>query len=562
MKKLSLNEFAQLVKDKYPVFADKNNIELARAVLQKYPIYSDRIFDPSAPPPPPVILNKNIPMPSALSQTTLGQVPAGFSQAQQDLTTGAMKTVGENVASLSALGEYIFGLPISRMGMNTGVPLGRQLIQKGTFEARNEGQTAGKYFGQAAIAATPVGISGGAVKGAGFLANTGRLALEGAGSGGVYGLQTAASKEAGLSETAGDVATGAIIGALTSAAAGTVLKGGLGIYKAIKFAVKPEMIESLTRGIAPTGARAASFKQTAETVMPDLVYTAQKMGKDIATSAKPLDDLFDVINKAKSDLWGQFKSLMGSYGKFEINGESIAKEIKASINARFLKQHPKEAAAINALADQYNRSMSLEETEASLESANKELHAYYAKNNVNRAIALGDPEIAHVVHEAAGLRKALENKFNELTGNPGEVKLLKQRYGALIETQTQLSKRQAVVARSKPFNLQETIHGPLAAGKVALSAARGDALGAGSGALQYATSKLMKKVQTNEELIRKAFRAAKRNKLAAPPFFHPSQPMTKNLLGPSSFIPLGPPLRADTSGILSQEEARARLGLQ
>lgn len=47
-QKLSLDEFAQTIKQKYPEYADRDNTVLAQAMLAKYPQYQNRVFIPQA----------------------------------------------------------------------------------------------------------------------------------------------------------------------------------------------------------------------------------------------------------------------------------------------------------------------------------------------------------------------------------------------------------------------------------------------------------------------------------------------------------------------------------
>ena len=41
-KKLSVDEFAESIKQKYPEYADRDNKTLAEAMLKKYPQYNDK----------------------------------------------------------------------------------------------------------------------------------------------------------------------------------------------------------------------------------------------------------------------------------------------------------------------------------------------------------------------------------------------------------------------------------------------------------------------------------------------------------------------------------------
>jgi hypothetical protein len=48
-QKLSLDEFAQTIKQKYPEYADRDNATLAQAMLAKYPQYQDKVYMPQPP---------------------------------------------------------------------------------------------------------------------------------------------------------------------------------------------------------------------------------------------------------------------------------------------------------------------------------------------------------------------------------------------------------------------------------------------------------------------------------------------------------------------------------
>ena len=66
--------------------------------------------------------------------------------------------------------------------------------------------------------------------------------------------------------------------------------------------------------------------------------------------------------------------------------------------------------------------MGLEEAEDFLQSANNDLHTYYAKNKVGQQVAERDPSTGYVVAEAGQLRDSLYSALDNLTG-PGAADL-------------------------------------------------------------------------------------------------------------------------------------------
>ena len=63
-----------------------------------------------------------------------------------------------------------------------------------------------------------------------------------------------------------------------------------------------------------------------------------------------------------------------------------------SIDKRTALQNPDLAEHIASVADTYRRPLPLDEAEDFLQSANNDLHNYYAKNKVGQRVALGDRE--------------------------------------------------------------------------------------------------------------------------------------------------------------------------
>ncbi len=158
---------------------------------------------------------------------------------------------------------------------------------------------------------------------------------------------------------------------------------------------------------------------------------------------------------------------------------------------------------IQTVADTYRRPMSLDEAEDFLQSANNDLHSYYAKNKVGQQVAAKDPETGHVVAEADALRKELYDTLDNLTG-PGAADL-KQRYGALSNVEGELLRRKNVAARQQPQSLAEQLSMARAAGKIAVGVMRASPASLLEGTESLAAAKWLKERNTTDSIIGRAF---------------------------------------------------------
>ena len=211
------------------------------------------------------------------------------------------------------------------------------------------------------------------------------------------------------------------------------------------------------------------------------------------------------IKTAKKNVWNEYKQALGPNGDAPIDASNIADAMKDSISARFRLQNPKAAEALDAVADTYNRpeGFTADELEDFLQSANNDLHAYYAKNKVSRAVAAQDPSIASTLAEADAIRKTLYQKINELTGV--DAAAIKRRYGALSTLEEPVLKRQNVWARQQPDSLQEQLNiaqGAAKVGKAALNLKLGDVA---EGIGQMSVAKALKERGNSDSLVRNAF---------------------------------------------------------
>lgn len=360
------------------------------------------------------------------------------------------------------------------------------------------------------------------------LKDAGQFALSGAG--GELGSQMAK----GQSLDGRKILESAAVSAAIPSAIGVTRLAGRGVgntARGLKNAISPDVEAALTKAIKPK-ANAFGFNQSLKTALPDLQDAAQKAGIKVEN----IDHLDDVVARAKKDIWGQYEGLLGPNANATIDGNKIADAMVGTIDKRFATQNPQRAAAIVEKANAYRRPMTLNEAEEYLQSANNELHSYYAKNKVNQSVAMGDPDAAHVVKEGEALRGALNAKLSELTG--ADAAALKKRYGALSTLQSEIAPRKNVVGRQNPLSLAEQINYADGIADV-VGNAISSPLKAAGGAVKIVGSKLMKDRNTTDNLIKLAFEKMTKKPLAPYARVAPKKFVPAGYLPSPSFIPMG-----------------------
>jgi hypothetical protein len=279
--------------------------------------------------------------------------------------------------------------------------------------------------------------------------------------------------------------------------------------------VDPPPPALLTKAIKPLASNTGWNKALTE-ALPQMKAAEAELGAPIAG----VDDALEATALAKKKLWALYSQKLeaagnagaiapGKYISIEqaksIDGNQIADAMEAAIDARTRSQNPALVKRIEDLADTYRRNMTMEEAEDYLQSANADLHGFYAKNKVGRQVAERDPETGHVVAEADALRDALYGKLDELTG-PGAADL-KRTYGSLTNVQNELLRRQNVAARQQPESLAEQLGYARAVGKIAVGVARGSPSSVLEGTQSIAAAKWLKQRGTTDAMIQRAFAA-------------------------------------------------------
>lgn len=262
----------------------------------------------------------------------------------------------------------------------------------------------------------------------------------------------------------------------------------------------------MTRAVKPLSSN-SGWDAAVKRALPDMKVAETDLGHPITG----VDDALHAASVAKKSLWNQYADKLKAARAFApnapsiaaIDGNAIADAMMKSIDKRTALQDPGLVERITKVADTYRRDIPVEEAEDFLQSANNDLHSYYAKNKVGRQIAERDPATGHVVAEADALRENLYAKLDELTG-PGAADL-KQRYGALSNVEAELLRRKNVAARQQPQSLAEQLSMARAYGKIAVGVARMSPSSLLEGTQSLAASKWLKERGTADAMISRAF---------------------------------------------------------
>lgn len=324
----------------------------------------------------------------------------------------------------------------------------------------------------------------------------------------------------------------------------------------------------MTRAVKP-GKNNVGWATDVQKAIPLMKSAEQQLGRPVAG----IDDALEAASTAKKGIWQQYQARQEAAGLTgaTFDGNKIADAMVSSIDKRTAAQNPGLVQKVQATANTYRRPMPLSEAEDYLQSANKDLNSYYAKNKVSRQVAENDPEISSTLAEAEALRSALYSKLDQLSG-PGAAQL-KQAYGSISNVEKELYGRKLVADRQMPESLSEQLSTARGAGKIAkgvVTLSPGDVL---EGVQSIAVSRALKARNTSDAMIARAFQSAK----PAQPFPQPSMPRFAGLLergpiqmGAPAETPGAPPsrppmynatTRAQRMGLLLPEQAGGKVPL-
>lgn len=282
----------------------------------------------------------------------------------------------------------------------------------------------------------------------------------------------------------------------------------------------------LTRAIKP-GNKNQNWSTDIKKAIPEIKRAEQTLGRPIQN----VDDALQATAQAKKAIWDRYRPRMASAEQagVTLDGNQVANAMVRSIDARTATQSPGLVESVRKVADTYRHDIPVADAEEFLQSANRDLNTYYAKNKVGQYVAKGDPSIASTVAESDALRSALYQKLDQIYGS-GSAKV-KQQYGALSNVEKELLNRQNVAARQQPVSLSEQLSAARAYGKIGKGMLTGSPGSIIEGSEQLAAAKWLKERQTTDAMITRAFAAAK----TPPPF-----PAPRLILSPPPGAPPAP----------------------
>jgi hypothetical protein len=317
---------------------------------------------------------------------------------------------------------------------------------------------------------------------------------------------------------------------------GGAVGASMGATKASLSKLLPSLVDGppedlLTRAIRPAKNN-INWNPDIQTAIPLMKAAEASLGKPIAG----VDDAIAAATAAKKQIWQQYQQHLSAGGQMgaTIDGNQIADAMMNSIDQRTAVQNPGLVSKVKAIADTYRKPMPLDQAEDFLQSANKDLNSYYAKNKVGQQVAQNDPEISSTVAEAGALRDALYSKLDDISGSGAAD--LKQQYGALTNVQKELTGRQLVAARQQPESLAEQLSMVRGAGKIAKGVVTLNPADVVEGAYNVAGARALKARNSTDGMIGRAFEAAE----PAPPPVAPQSPQIAGLL-PRGAIQTPPP---------------------
>jgi hypothetical protein len=374
---------------------------------------------------------------------------------------------------------------------------------------QNIGEGAAKSFADTAgtgaeIAANFVGGEGAVGAGEDLIKGAAGAAVkqgikEGAKTGALAGFGSGlqdqnASIKSVVEKTVGGAVGGAVTGGLITGLPALAI----GTSKALKNTIAPSVEVALTKAIKPAKNNTGWF-EAIKNVVPDIQETAAKAKLPINN----LEDLSNVIKLTKDRLWKSYTEILGPHADSTIDGNQIADAMLNSLDKRTQVQNRGLVEKLIDKAATYRKPLSLSDAEDFLQSANNELHNFYAKNKVGQKVAASDPDVAPVLAEATALRDSLYSKLNDLTGK--DAALLKKKYGDLSNIQTEVIGRKNVAARQNPDSLGAQLNTAQAVGNILESVADMKLGSAAKGVGQFAASKYLQRKNSTDGLIQSAF---------------------------------------------------------
>lgn len=389
-------------------------------------------------------------------------------------------------------------------------------------------------------------------------------AVAGIQSGGDPGTMAAAGTLTALGPVAGRVVRGGV-NAVTRAAAGA-REGGVGgaVAAVVRNVAPPAPRAMLVQALKPRNVK-IYFEGSLDRAMPELKAAEARLGKPIAS----IDDVLEATKIAKAGIQEQLGVARAGAQGFHVDGSPVADAMMQAIPNKLRLENPNAVAQLEAAANAYRRTFTLEETETLLRETNAELNGLYQQlpGGQYRALAT-NPGVMQLNAQAKTFRTSIDNTLDRWAEGAGPAaQELRKRYGSLLDVEDVAYRRVNVAKRQQPDSLAEQIGAMHAAGdwarglyKIARSiptlsprmAAEG-AADIASGAAKRQMSQFMKENQTSDALIRRAFEVYRQ---LPEPVVMPSRAPVRGFLGRGPVVT--PPPGAGDAAIPGADRSFAR----
>lgn len=470
---MTIEEFGQTIKQKYPAYSKYSDAEIGQKVLAKYPQYKSKVNADSAT-RDPIHMHTGILPRSGIIHDIVQETAKPF--------FGALETGKAIVGGLGGLGAYGIGKltgqkDIAQAGLEyakkatSGAPEDFGDFGKvGPFQTAKEAIDAGTDVGLWFVGGPEAkGVAKAAVESTKILPKLWKAtktgAKVGAGFGATHGFERGVS---GLVEKPpSGILEGALrVGGQTALEASVGTVGGAALAPAIELALRPfapiaewlggrteagKVETAFQKGVKPsftqmkTEAQASKYMKRAESATRTIVENKDAIAlvnengeRQPGLLPKTIQQFRDAISQVKKTIYEKYSAMAKTAGEKEVTVElgGIAKELDAVVNDKvLLDKHPEVVAYAKRMAMTFRgrKSYTPEEAQQFIAIANADLEAYYrnptpglhAKTNVDAMIA-------------NNLRKSTDDAITSVAG--AGYQELKNKYGALATIENDVAR--------------------------------------------------------------------------------------------------------------------------
>lgn len=456
--KMTLDDFANSIKKKYPQYAGKDNISLAKAIIEKYPKYESNVYLPTKETEEKPGFLKTIGQ--EIARTPVQVAKAGIGLI--DLVGSKFTNDPERKAMLEERGRGMIESPTFgktedyslKSGIGKGFELGSYAIGGGGV----------KNVAQAGVKGL---IKQGAVQGA--KAGLGQGLAAGFGQ----GLQ---KKDSNVGSVAIDTLAGGIFGALFGGATGAVTSGiGKGVRKGIEKVsqdiklnnLKNDLFSAIDKGInkgvkpsvagktSLAGQKAFTDKsRQAVAVILDNKHSLQfpdETGTMVNRLPKTAGEFLDAIGQVKKQVFAKYDFLQKFTGKSggKVDLSDLADDLERIANHPKIKDVSPQAskyALERAGALRERGDYGTQTAQDVIEGFNQKLKAFYRNPTPNDSTA---------TYVDSFIANRLRTKLDDLIANVADpnYQILKNQYGSLSNIEKDVAKRAILQGRKAPAGL-------------------------------------------------------------------------------------------------------------